>query len=502
MNAMKTTTKVSNNFIKRILFAALASMCLVATSQTPWEKGALEVSSNGHYIQHTNGSPFLWIADTGWGMVQQLTREEIDLYLDNRQKLGFTVIQTVAFWYPHGGGMEMGPHNAANTYGFRPFSGSEDMPNTSEPLVVSGGGPSAPNDYWDHMDYVVQAVKKRGLYLALLPCWGRAYITPQMGGAQQEFTEEEARTYGGFLGKRYKDEPNIIWVLGGDAKAQIDGYDKNANLQQWDRRNVFRAMAEGIAQGVTGHRPKWNEKHSAWNKVFITFHPDGDAPDNSSKWFHSDEWLTANGVEVWRELDQVYPTMLGDYQLNKPVKPSLFLEGSYEYGSYRHVCGWVTPVKIRRQFYQTFFAGGAGHTYGAGPIWSMRGNEGDYNCGYTWQQALDFPGAVQITNVAKRFLMDHKWHQWIPNGNSILGIGEGENLKTAVTTESNDMVIVYFSNNSNCEVTNILKKDAEAYWFYPRDGQKENIANFKVNESRNMIPPNGWEDAILVLRVD
>lgn len=90
MNAMKTTSKVSNNYLKRILFAALASMCLVATSQTPWEKGALEVSSNGHYIQHTNGSPFLWIADTGWGMVQQLTREEIDLYLDNRQKLGFT----------------------------------------------------------------------------------------------------------------------------------------------------------------------------------------------------------------------------------------------------------------------------------------------------------------------------------------------------------------------------------------------------------------------------
>lgn len=469
-------------------------------AQLAWQDGNLEVSSNGHYIQHTDGSPFLWIGDTGWGLIQQLTREEIDIYLDNRKKLGFTIIQTVAFWYPHGGGMKMGPHNAANTYGFRPFAGSADSPNTSEPLLVSGGSLDAPNDYWDHMDYVVQAVKKRGLYLALLPCWGRAYITPQMGGAQQEFSKEEAHTYGAFLGNRYKDESNIIWVLGGDAKAQINGYDKNTNLQQWDKRDIFRAMAEGIAQGVTGQRPKWNEKHQAWKKVFITYHPDGDAHDNSSNWFHSDAWLTANGVEVWRELDQVYPTMLGDSQLNEPVKPSLFLEGSYEYGSYRHECGWITPLRIRHQFYHTFFAGGAGHTYGAGPIWSMRGNEGDYNCGYTWQQALDFPGAAQIAGIAQQFLSDHKWNEWVPNGGVISGMGEGESLKTAVTTESNDMALVYFSNSSTCQVNNVLKKDAEAYWFYPRDGEKENVTSFKENESREMMPPKGWEDAILVLR--
>ena len=65
------------------------------------------------------------------------------------------------------------------------------------------------------------------MYLALLPCWGRAYITPQMGGAQLEFTEDEARSYGAFLGARYRPEPHILWVLGGDAKAQTKGYDKS-----------------------------------------------------------------------------------------------------------------------------------------------------------------------------------------------------------------------------------------------------------------------------------
>jgi hypothetical protein len=487
------------------IFAAplLGLTCTLALLAEPaWQQhGQIQASSNGHALQHQDGAPFLWIGDTGWGMFQQLKREEVDQYLDNRQRLGFTVIQSVAFWFPHGGGIEMGPHNATNAYGHRPFTGSADAPNTAEPLIVPGGSPDAPNDYWDNADYVVQAVKKRGMYLALLPCWGRAYITPQMAGDQQEFTEEEARAFSIFLGKRYGHEPHILWVLGGDAKAQIKGYDKNQVYQEWDRRAVFRAMAEGLAQGVTGEKPAWNKPDPAWKKLFITYHPDGDATDNSSKWFHADAWLTANGVEVWREVDQVYPVMLGDYQLTDPVKPSLFLEGSYEFGSYKHEGGWVTPLKVRRQVYHTFFAGGAGHTYGAGPIWAMRGNGGDYNVGYTWQQALGFPGAVQFAGVARTFLLTHQWSEWIPDGRMLIGgVGEGESLKTGVTLSGARMALVYFSNNSSARIKNILQQAAEARWFDPRDGSESPAGRFAPNETRDMIPPDRWEDAILILQ--
>jgi hypothetical protein len=205
-------------------------------------------------------------------------------------------------------------------------------------------------------------------------------------------------------------------------------------------------------------------------------------------------------VEVWKEVQDVYRTMLDHYQLTDPAKPCLFLEGSYEYGTYRHECGWVTPVMVRRQFYQTFFSGGAGHTYGAGPIWAMRGSEGDYNCGYTWQQALDFPGAMQVAIVGKNFLIEHDWSTWVPNGAVIGDVGGNESLKTAVTTKSGDMALVYFSNNSHTEVNNILNKSAEAYWFYPRDGEVVKVDSFARGESRDMAPPSKWEDAILVLK--
>lgn len=482
------------------LFLLICPMFLSA--QTPWQQhGKLEVSQNGHFIEHKDGTPFLWVGDTAWGMFQQLTREEIDQYLDNRQKLGFNVIQSVAFWYPHGGGIESGPHNAANVYGFRPFTGTEDYPNTSEPLVVAGGTPEKPNDYWDHADYIINAVKKRNMYLALLPAWGRAYITAQMGGTPPEFTETEAKTYGEFLGKRYKNEPNIIWVLGGDAKAQIKGFDKNNKYQEWDKRSVFRAMAEGIGKGVTEQKLVWNQPDAAWKDIFITYHPDGDPFDNSSKWFHEDAWLTANGVEVWKEVDKVYQVMFEEYHLQNPTKPSLFLEGSYEFGSYKHECGWVTPVRVRRQIYQTFFAGGAGHTYGAGPIWAMRGTGGDYNCGYTWKQALEFPAAANFAGLTKKFLLENQWFKWIPDVSIIeRGTGENESLKTAVISDSRDFLAVYFSNNSPAKVRNRLKKDVAANWFDPRNGKTETAGNFAANEARDVIPPDGWEDAILILK--
>lgn len=466
-------------------------------AQAPWDHGKLEVAKNSHFIQHADGTPFLWIGDTGWGMMQQLTREEVDLYLDSRQKLGFTVIQTVAHWSPHGGGMQRSPDNAANAYGFRPFTGTEEKPNTAEPIVVKGGTPDKPNDYWDHVDFCINAIKKRNMYLALLPCWASQLIT-----GKGEYTVEEAKIYGTFLGNRYKNEPHIIWMLGGDTKAQFKGFDKNQKYAAYDFRPIYRAMAEGIVKGVTGQSPVWNQSSPAWDQVFMTYHPDGDADFNSSKWFHQDAWLDANGIEVWKEVNEVYRTVLDDYQMTEPVKPTLFLEGSYEYGTYRHECGWVTPVRVRRQLYQTFFAGGAGHTYGAGPIWAMRGDGGDYNCGYTWKEALNFPGAKQVAIIGKDFLSKHNWSQWIPNGNVIAEVGEGENLKVAVTTANGDMALVYFSDNSNTSVKNILKKEAEAYWFYPRDGEIKKVENFNVNESRNMVPPEKWEDAVLVLKTN
>ena len=117
------------------------------------------------------------------------------------------------------------------------------------------------------------------------------------------------------------------------------------------------------------------------------------------------------------------------------------------------------------------------------------------------KQALNFPAAKQVAVIGKQFLTDQQWNEWVPNGNVISGVGEGESLKTAVTTKSGDMALVYFSNNSACRVKNILNKEADAFWFNPVNGKKEKATSFKDKEARDMVPPTNWEDAILVLQV-
>ncbi len=459
----------------------------------PWDNGALRMSDNGHYIQHENGTPFLWIGDTGWAMFQRLAREQVDLYLDARQAQGFQLVQSVAFWFPHGGIDSLGPHNAPNAYGHRPFKGGVNSPETSQALVIKGGSAENPNDYWDFADYIVQAVKSRGMYLGLLPCWGNAYINNRMPGSQIEFTAEEAFAYGEFLGRRYGKEPHIVWILGGDVDP--------VNFGDRDQRAVYRAMAEGIVKGESGKTVSWNENSPAWDTCFMTFHAvqapqwNGGRGGSSSIWFHTDPWLDVNMIETFAWTDRIYPLITQDYEKTGPVKPTVLGEGAYEDGRYSHDCGFITPLKVRRQAWHAFFAGAAGHTYGHYAVWPFRGEF----CGQTWTECLDTPAAGQIARILKEFLHQHEWHKFAPNQDILISDrGEGETLLCAMSDRQNNTVMVYFPEVRSAEI-DLKGRDVaqlSCTWFNPADGA---YRTFQAS-SRSFSPPADWQDAVLIVR--
>jgi hypothetical protein len=64
-------------------------------AQSIWKHGRLKVSADGHYLQFDDGLPFFWLGDTGWELFHRLTKEEINIYLENRRAKGFNVIQAV-----------------------------------------------------------------------------------------------------------------------------------------------------------------------------------------------------------------------------------------------------------------------------------------------------------------------------------------------------------------------------------------------------------------------
>jgi len=134
-----------------LAFAFTAALSSNSSSQIPnsaWKAhGRLKVSDNHRFLVHTDGTPFFYLADTAWELFHRLNREEATHYLNDRASKGFTVVQAVAL-------AELDGLNEPNPYGFRPLI--ENDP--ARPDVKEGPD----NDYWDHVDFVVNTAGQLG----------------------------------------------------------------------------------------------------------------------------------------------------------------------------------------------------------------------------------------------------------------------------------------------------------------------------------------------------
>ncbi len=205
--------------------AGVIALALVTIlSAVAFGEPRLKVSENQRYLVHEDGRPFFYLGDTAWELFHRLNREQADQYLADRAQKQFTVIQAVAL-------AELDGLNTPNAYGHRPLI--ENDP--TRPDVKDGPA----NDYWDHVDYIVERAAERELFIGFLPTWGDKW-NRQGGAGPEVFTPENARAYGRWLGKRYQHQP-IIWILGGDRVVENDTH-----------RAILRAMAAGLREGDGG----------------------------------------------------------------------------------------------------------------------------------------------------------------------------------------------------------------------------------------------------------
>ena len=137
-----------------VFSAAIVLLALSAQSSLAAPLPRLSISGNHRFFVKPDGSPFLYLADTAWGLFH-FTREDADLYLKDRAAKKFTVIQaTILHW----NGL-----TAQNPYGATVFLDKD---------------PTRPNEaFFQHVDYVVDKAESLGLYMALVPLWSRSYVT-------------------------------------------------------------------------------------------------------------------------------------------------------------------------------------------------------------------------------------------------------------------------------------------------------------------------------------
>ncbi len=393
----------------------------------------LNVSENRRFLQNEDGTPFFYLADTGWEQFHRLTLKEIEFYLDARKAQGFNVIQAVLI-------SEMDGLRIPNAYG-------------QIPLI--GMSPEKPNpEYFDFVEQVLKLAEKREMFLALVPTWGDK-IDRVFGIGPVIFNEINAFSYGKWLGKMFRDNPNIIWMNGGDRSGGGN------NFAVWD------ALGKGIKSEDPNH--------------LMTFHPLGDA--SSSMWFHEAEWLDFNVCQSGHSMRNYPNHMMISYDyLRQPVKPCLDSEPRYE----EHAVNWkpeqngvFNDYDVRQAAYWTVFAGACGHTYGTHPVWQFYDDNREPIgfVRYTWKEALNLKGSSQLIHL-KNLMLSHSYFDRIPD-QSILNapkVGE-EHIRC---TRGNDYLMCYLPSGGDVELNTerIPWQTVNANWFNPRTGQTEMIGVF------------------------
>lgn len=429
----------------------------------------LKVSENRRFLIKEDGTPFFWMGDTAWELFHKLSLEETEIYLRNRVERKFNVIQAVALAEDKG-------LTIPNAYGRIPLltndSGQYDPLAPDLSTDVSTGSYS----YWDHVDAVIDLAASLGLYIALLPTWGEYSITC-WGIGPLIFNERNAKKYGQWLGDRYRDKKNIIWVVGGDRP-----------LSTSTHFAVVNAMAEGLKIGDDGNH-------------LITYHPCGKT--SSSHHMHDETWLDFNMIQSAHTALNLenYKHVELDYQRN-PTKPTLDGEPRYEDHpiNFNAENGYFDDFDIRQAAYWAVFAGAFGHTYGNNCIWFMCKETTDYFAMH-WKTAILSPGAAQMQHL-RALVESRPFLSRIPDQSSIAENYKGANHLQA--TRGDNYLYIYIPNGLSVKVNMgiISGSKVKAYWYNPRNGSWQYINEYENQGILSFMPPSSGRGNDWVLVMD
>ncbi len=422
----------------------------------------IEISANRRYLLESDGRPFFYLGDTAWRLLYRLDRAETDHYLSDRAAKGFNAIQMVVFDIRY----------QPNRFGAAPYIDDD---------------PARPcEEFFEHVDWVVDRCEELGMYAVLLPNWG--YIVTARSPGGEHFLDRppadatNAYAQGLHLGQRYKDR-SVIWMLGGDQAEHGKG-------------EVFALQAAGIAAGDGG-------------AGLITFHPRGH--ESSSRWFHESEWCDFNSIQSGHLLDNPnWRDVERDWAL-EPPKPTLDAEPMYENmpqflrDFYPRADAW----QVRMQAYWAAFSGACGHTYGCNDVfmfWRPGGPEPTFGANLPWEIALQLPGSHQMRFVKELMESVPEYESRVPDNDLIVRIDRAADAGHVCATSSADrgLVLCYTSHGFpfTLDVEALPADRLSARWFDPRAGDHGEPFELPGRAYHTFAPPKTGPGYDWVLRLE
>ncbi len=475
--------------MRTIYLTLLLIILLSAPACAGSESWQLCVSSNSRFLQYSDGRPFFWLGDTGWLLPQKLDREATKGYLSRCQQNGYNVVQVqVLNGVPSVNAYGALSNDPQNPWDFSAFAAPAASPRSASGLSV-GAYPGL--SYWDHMDYIVKTAEANHIYIAMVCIWGGLV----KGGAMDV---EGAKAYGRFLAERYKDSPNIIWVIGGDIQGDV-------------KPEVWTALAETIKSIDKQH--------------LMTFHPRG--RHTSAQWWSKAPWID---FHMYQSGHRSYGQRMGNksYPIpddteedcwmyvdstwkHNPVKPVIDGEPSYEdipKGLHFPDGPRWRSHDVRRYAYWDVFAGACGHTYGHNAIMQMArpGDAIAYSrTSKPWYEAQQDSGYVQMKHL-KRLMLMLPYFDRVPD-QSIIYKDNGTKYDRLIATRGQDYALVYnySGRDMHIDMTRISGQRKNVWWMDAATGELTWIGSYP--DGRRTFPatviPNhdeaGIHDGVLIV---
>jgi hypothetical protein len=439
----------------------------------------LRVAADGRHLVDQRGRPWRIQADAAWLMSAQATPGEVDRYLETRRAQGFNAFYLHAMVHP--GGYDAAPNAPANAQGDPPFASPGDF--------STAGASPASERYWRWIDSIVDKAAAHQMVVML------AYTYLGFDGGDQgwyrEVLEQPSRralaNWGRWLGARYKDKPNIIWLGLGDFTPP--------------HGSEGAARARAIAQGI---------KAAGATQLFMAepSSPD-EIPGQVPGFGRVVELNSFYGYGPDGE-GNVYETAERAWDLS-PRKPAWMQEGTYEY---EDNTGYFTrePWETRRgRFWSVLGGGTAGDGFGSRDVWQWR----------DFPAALASPGA-EYSVYAFDLFASLPWWELRPSGTdpgfagtTLVTQGRGmwgdSDYITSALTDDQEWLLAYVpvtrrgARRFQVDMT-AMAGPVRARWFDPSTGTYLAISDgytFSNEGTRRFTTPglrgDGTDDWLLVL---
>jgi len=419
------------------------SLTVVVRSQGRSFSYPLSVAPGGRHLVDQRGTPFLVKGETAWLALVNLTEAEQERYLADRSANGFNLIEVMLTNHDY----TSSPTPPANRAGEQPFKKPGDF--------------STPDDaYFDRAAAFVDRAAARGIVVLLAP----NYLGFEGGreGWWQELTapvntRAVCSGFGRYLGTRFKQKKNLLWLAGGDF-APPTGSEGEAR----HREILDGIRAAGASQPWTGH---WNFEHQG-----------GISTDEA----RFEDAMALNGVyqyaDTYRYAGRAYDVL--------PARPVFLLESTYEH---EHTAANTQP--FRKAWWWTMLSGATGVLWSNSFLWMCETARGVYRLEYgdvdhavsSWSAELDSEGTSEALHL-HAFFEGLPWHRLVPAGpaTGLRGLVSswqwwGQRRIVAAATREGDLLVAYVpptggGSRSFAIDLSGLRGPARARWYDPSTG--------------------------------